>query len=58
MTTITSSGVSRVVADDPYELRVVAPTQDRRKALAGADFVINVVQIGGFNSTLVDFEIS
>lgn len=32
-------------------------TMDRRKALAGADFVINMVQIGGFDSTLVDFEI-
>ncbi len=30
---------------------------DRRKALDGADFVINMVQIGGFDSTLVDFEI-
>jgi alpha-galactosidase len=30
---------------------------DRRKAVAGADFVINMVQIGGFDSTLVDFEI-
>lgn len=32
-------------------------TQDRREALRDADFVINMVQIGGFNSTLVDFEI-
>jgi alpha-galactosidase len=32
-------------------------TTDRRKALGGADFVINMVQIGGFDSTLVDFEI-
>jgi alpha-galactosidase len=32
-------------------------TQDRRAALDGADFVINMVQIGGFDSTLVDFEI-
>jgi alpha-galactosidase len=30
---------------------------DRREALQGADFVINMVQIGGFDSTLVDFEI-
>ncbi len=30
---------------------------DRRQALRGADFVINMVQIGGFDSTLVDFEI-
>ncbi len=35
----------------------IEATLDRRKALDGADFVINMVQIGGFNSTLVDFEI-
>ena len=35
----------------------IEATLDRRKALEGADFVINMVQIGGFNSTLVDFEI-
>src|SRR3954470_9066445 len=32
-------------------------TLDRREALAGADLVINMVQVGGFASTLVDFEI-
>jgi len=36
--------------------RILATT-DRRAALDGADFVINMVQIGGFDSTLVDFEI-
>ena len=35
----------------------ITATTDRKKALDGADFVINMVQIGGFNSTLVDFEI-
>src|SRR5678815_2845170 len=35
----------------------IETTLDRRKALDGADFVINMVQIGGFDSTLVDFEI-
>ena len=35
----------------------IAATTDRRAALDGADFVINMVQIGGFDSTLVDFEI-
>ena len=35
----------------------IEATTDRRQALAGADFVINMVQIGGFDSTLVDFEI-
>mgnify|MGYP006281074839 FL=1 len=32
-------------------------TLDMRDAISGADFVINMVQIGGFDSTLVDFEI-
>jgi alpha-galactosidase len=35
----------------------IEATSDRKAALAGADFVINMVQIGGFDSTLVDFEI-
>jgi alpha-galactosidase len=35
----------------------IEATTDRIQALKGADFVINMVQIGGFNSTLVDFEI-
>ena len=35
----------------------IEATPDRRQALRGADFVINMVQIGGFDSTLVDFEI-
>jgi alpha-galactosidase len=35
----------------------IEATMNRRKALEGADFVINMVQIGGFDSTLVDFEI-
>ena len=35
----------------------IQATPDRRRALDGADFVINMVQVGGFDSTLVDFEI-
>ncbi len=35
----------------------IEATLNRRKALDGADFVINMVQIGGMDSTLVDFEI-
>ena len=30
---------------------------DRRAALDGADFVINEIQVGGFDATLRDFEI-
>src|SRR5438067_6268199 len=45
--------VAKALGADPK----IEATQDRRSALAGADFVINMVQIGGFDSTLVDFEI-
>src|SRR5687768_11247112 len=44
---------ARVLGANPR----IESTLDRRRALAGADFVINMVQIGGFDSTLVDFEI-
>ncbi|MGB7158692.1 MAG: alpha-glucosidase/alpha-galactosidase [Tepidisphaeraceae bacterium] len=45
--------VARTLGANPR----IEATQDRREALRGADFVINMVQIGGFDSTLVDFEI-
>lgn len=45
--------VAKAVGAKP---KIIA-TQNRREALAGADFVINMVQIGGFDSNLVDFEI-
>src|SRR5205085_8570105 len=45
--------VARALGANPK----IEATLDRRQALAGADFVINMVQIGGFDSTLVDFEI-
>jgi alpha-galactosidase len=45
--------VAKAVGANPR----IEATQDRREALRGADFVINMVQIGGFDSTLVDFEI-
>jgi len=45
--------VARTLGAEP----TIEATLDRRQALEGADFVINMVQIGGFDSTLVDFEI-
>jgi alpha-galactosidase len=45
--------VAKAIGANP----TIEATQDRRQALRGADFVINMVQIGGFDSTLVDFEI-
>ena len=47
----------RKVADALGAKPTIIGTMDRREALRDADFVINMVQIGGFNSTLVDFEI-
>jgi alpha-galactosidase len=47
----------RKLADAVGATPRIETTMDRAKALKGADFVINMVQIGGFNSTLVDFEI-
>ena len=35
----------------------VETTLDRREALRGADYVINMIQVGGYESTLIDFEI-
>jgi alpha-galactosidase len=36
---------------------VVSATRDRREALAGADYVINEVQVGGYDATRADFDI-
>src|SRR5215213_8611615 len=45
--------VARALGANPK----IEATPDRHQALDGADFVINMVQVGGFDSTLVDFEI-
>ena len=51
------AALCRKVAASMGASPVIQTTTDRREALAGADFVINMVQVGGFDSTLVDFEI-
>ncbi|HUB24202.1 MAG TPA: alpha-galactosidase [Tepidisphaeraceae bacterium] len=48
-----SRKVAQAVGADPK----IEATQDRRAALSGADFVINMVQIGGLPSTEIDFDI-
>jgi len=35
----------------------ISSTGDRRRALDGADFAVNVIQVGGHAATLLDFEI-
>jgi alpha-galactosidase len=48
--------VSRISAQTGAQA-VVTATPDRREALAGADYVINEVQVGGYHATKLDFEI-
>ena len=36
---------------------VVTASTDRRTALAGADFVVNEIQVGGYAATRIDFDI-
>jgi alpha-galactosidase len=51
------ANLCRKVAKSLGASPTIEATMDRREALRDADFVINMVQIGGFDSTLVDFEI-
>jgi len=51
------AGLCRKVAKSLDANPRIEATENLREALRGADFVINMVQIGGFDSTLVDFEI-
>jgi alpha-galactosidase len=46
----------QLVAQAGADARVTA-TADRRAALAGADYVINEVQVGGYDATRADFDI-
>jgi alpha-galactosidase len=48
--------VTRISAQTGAEATVTA-TQDRRAALAGASYVINEVQVGGYKATRADFDI-
>jgi alpha-galactosidase len=47
---------TRIAAQTGCEA-VVSATRDRREALAGADYVINEVQVGGYDATRADFDI-
>ena len=42
----------------PASIRSYLGAENRRKALSGADFVINAIQVGGYDPcTITDFEI-
>ena len=54
----TSKLVAERVADVLPVSPVISATENRREALQGADFVIVVIQVGGYKpSTVIDFEI-
>jgi alpha-galactosidase len=53
-----SETVARRVADQAGATPDIRATTDRREALAGADYVINMIQVGGYEpATVTDFEI-
>ena len=53
----TAEGIARATAVRLGAAPVITSHLDRRQALAGADFVINSIQVGGYAATVVDFEV-
>src|SRR5437762_1926278 len=53
----TAEGVARVTAQEAGAKPEIEAHLDRRRALDGADYVINMVQVGGHPATLLDHEI-
>jgi alpha-galactosidase len=53
----TADAMARYVADACEASPAITTHDERRSAIEGADYVINMVQIGGHSSTLVDFEL-
>jgi alpha-galactosidase len=53
----TAEAMARHVARTIGASPAISAHLDRRRALEGADFVLNMVQIGGHPATLLDFEI-
>jgi alpha-galactosidase len=54
----TSEAVARRVADHVGANTAISATTDRRAALDGADYVVTMMQVGGYKpATVVDFEV-
>ena len=53
----TAAAMARYVARASGAAPTITKHLDRRAAIAGSDFVLNMVQIGGHEATLRDFEI-
>ena len=52
-----ASGLARIAVERHARSAGVRAEPDRRRALDGADFVINAVNIGGHAATVTDFEV-
>lgn len=53
----TAEAIARQAAEQLGVRPTIGASLDRRTALEGADFVINMVQVGGIDATRVDFEV-
>jgi alpha-galactosidase len=53
----TAEAIARVTASELGAAPRITVHEDRRSALDGTDYVINMVQVGGHSATLRDFEI-
>ena len=53
----TAEAMARWTSDALGARGRISTTTDRRRALDGADFAVNVIQVGGHAATLLDFEI-
>jgi alpha-galactosidase len=53
----TAQAMARWTAQELNEQPAITVHEDRRAALDGADFAINMIQVGGHAATLTDFEI-
>ena len=53
----TAEGVARAISDQLDAAPQIESHRDRRAALEGADYVINMIQVGGHAATLIDHEV-
>jgi alpha-galactosidase len=53
----TAERMAHVIAEKVGASPKIETSLDRRKALEGADYAINTIQVGGFKATLLDFDI-
>src|SRR5436190_7133460 len=53
----TAEGVARITAEEAGATPHIEAHLDRRRALDGADYVVNMIQVGGHAATLIDHQV-